>query len=141
MLKTRLPLRPVSRAGQGQGSPGSAGAASSWRAKSGLCSTSSLAAQRPKGATGDLGQQEAGAHCETASLPWGLGVASRAGGKLRQAGVPTQRVGRSRIVAFKKKKLSYYDHHYYTCYYNCPLSFLMSSSWWGAGGSAGHGHY
>lgn len=72
MLKTGLPLRPVSGAGQGQGNRGSARAASSWRVMSGLSSISSFAGLETDVAMGELGQQEAGER-EVASLlePWG----------------------------------------------------------------------
>lgn len=63
MLKTRLPPRPVSGVRQGQGSAGSARAASSCRATSGPSSISSSAGSETGDAVGDLGQEEAGVNC------------------------------------------------------------------------------
>lgn len=76
MLKTRLPLRPVSRAGQGQGSPGVSRGSLQLEGEVRPLQHQQLGGSEAEAATGDLGQQEAGAHCETASLPWGLGVPS-----------------------------------------------------------------
>lgn len=83
MLKTRLPLRPVSGAGDRDraagGQPGqppaggrcqASAASAAWRLRDGSC----------HGGRRDLGQQEAGARCEIASLPGSLGPRRKLGG-------------------------------------------------------------